>query len=1025
MIKHLLLTLGIVAASVSLQAQNYGNYLTTGRGFTEVTSVSEIEATPDNCYILCSAEDIGFIVGVGTYEAKPDWASGETKALRYISAATDPVLNLSNFFTIEQSGGYIGLRNLVYNSDLFQTHDNAGYMYVNTFTDKNLDEWSYLTPTFQNGYWLFESGKYPMSSNNWACGYLGPWNKTVAAGEAIALNRRNTEGDEAGHYRLFRIAKNDLMTEWGALWQAASASRLIDATWMITNPSFETGDERGWTLNGKDPNGNDEFKTRDYSMSNRDGAFLMNAYQWWAASLSVSQTVSHVPSGKYELSGVVATWANRTVTFTGNGTTATVNGIDDQTGIPVTIDVTVGINEKLVINVGSTGQWWLDDHTDEIQTFFKVDNFQLNCKTLYMNALALPLPNDNTTQLLPGIWYYYDCEYLTNYQLIGNINGMVYSTDGEKTLASVSTASVARQMTLEKGRYYFKTTQSNVTLQILPERQVEETGTFTAVALNVDGLPKELNFVVYNYELNPDGPGPEGTKLISQYLASKGYDFVGCSEDFNYNGNLMSSLSNDYNCGKVRATLSVEGLSLSTMLNGFRFDTDGLNLIWKKNTVTAANETWTQWNSMVSTDGNQYVKKGYRHYDMTFQGVVFDVYILHMDAGDTNATASREAQWQQLAAAINNTDLSRPKLIIGDTNSRWTREDITANFMNQLNSTLKASDVWVEFYRNGIYPTTDMAALTDDVIPENYSNYEIVDKIIYINPTTVNTPQLVPLNFRIEQDYTYGKVNGTTDTTPLGDHRPVVVEFKILKAGEVTPVEIVLPNDGTNNHKIVEEADEALANVTLSGRTLYKDNSWNTICLPFSMTEDQVNTQLAPTALMTLTSTDYNPSTYTLTMNFADATEIQAGKPYIVKWSQGNNSVDPVFSGVTINKTLLPVEKNYADFIGTYTPIILEAGDKSVLYLGASNTLYYPNADNITIGACHAYFTLNENLYGGEPVNQVNTFVLNFGDSVSGIENVQWSTDNGQWYTIDGVKLQSKPTERGLYIHGKNKVLIK
>ena len=59
---------------------------------------------------------------------------------------------------------------------------------------------------------------------------------------------------------------------------SASSTNPVDATWLITNPSFETGDETGWTLIGKDPNGNDEFKTRDYGMSGKDGQYLMNAY---------------------------------------------------------------------------------------------------------------------------------------------------------------------------------------------------------------------------------------------------------------------------------------------------------------------------------------------------------------------------------------------------------------------------------------------------------------------------------------------------------------------------------------------------------------------------------------------------------------------------------------------------------------------------------------------------------------------------------------------------------------------------
>ncbi|MBQ1627344.1 MAG: hypothetical protein II100_07540, partial [Prevotella sp.] len=94
----------------------------------------------------------------------------------------------------------------------------------------------------------------------------------------------------------------------------------------------------------------------------------------------------------------------------------------------------------------------------------------------------------------------------------------------------------AQQVTLPKGRVYFKTSSNDATLIVKPCREMLESEEFTAVALNVDGLPKELNFIVSQLDLNPDGPGQEGTKKISRYLASKGYDFIGCSEDFNYHG---------------------------------------------------------------------------------------------------------------------------------------------------------------------------------------------------------------------------------------------------------------------------------------------------------------------------------------------------------------------------------------------------------------------------------------------------------------------------------------------------------
>lgn len=780
----------LMANTICATAERYSTYLTASKGFTLVKSTEDIIGSDDYCYILASAEQADLIVGVGPYEVKPAWASEDTKALRYKTVSSDPVYDLSNFFTIEKNGEYIGLKNMQYGNYFFQTHDNAGFMYVLTYTEPTLSEWCYLIPTYQSTYWKFESGKYPMSSGNWACGYLGPWNKVVKTGEPLALNRRNTADDKAGHYRIYRIAKKTLIERHNSLWKSVTSSSPVDFSCLITNPSFETGDETGWTLSGKEP-GNEEFKVMKSSLSNMQGEYLMNASQWWAPSLGVSQAVTGIPSGMYELSGVVATSPERYVTFSGNEGTTTKAGQGISTGIKVTNNITI-TNGKLLVSAGSTGQWWVEGHESETQTFFKLDNVQLKCKAIFLDGLSIPLPNDRSTKLIPGQWYYFDVSYKTEYHLFGNIGGILYSSDGNKTLAQITTAAAKRQMTLQRGRAYFQATTENATLSIMPCREIHE-GTFTVAALNVDGLPKEINYIVGKYELNPDGPGSEGTTKISRYLASKSYDLIGCSEDFNYNGSLMESLNDQYWCGTIRKTLSIEGLDYGELIKGnLHVETDGLNLVWKFNNVSANNESWTRWWDTEATDGNQYVEKGYRHYDVQVNGgPIIDVFILHMDAGDTNATWSRESQWRQLAGAVNESDASRPKLIIGDTNSRWTRENIKANFMDLLNTNLTAGDVWVEMYRNGVYPTVDMGDLTDQSDPTNFTNYEIVDKIIYINPTADNTMLLTPQSFRIEQDYTYGNIDGNDDNTPLGDHRPVVVTFKYINAGDIIP----LPND--------------------------------------------------------------------------------------------------------------------------------------------------------------------------------------------------------------------------------------
>ena len=1041
----LLLSTGLCCAA------DYTTFINTERGFTEVTSTDAIWADANYYYILVPAETNELIVGVGAYEAKPDWASTESKALRYKSAATDPVLDLTNFFTIEKSGQYIGLRNVVYSADLFQTHDNAGYMYVNTFTDKNLDEWSYLIPHWQSdGYWLFENGKYPASNTEGWRGYMGSWTPgRMVVDEPIALNRLNTDGDPAGHYRLFRIVKTDLLTQQHKALLNASASNPLNATWLITNPSFETGDETGWTLIGKDPNGNDEFKTRDYGMTGKDGNYLMNAYQWWASSLSVSQTITNAPCGQYELYGTVASFNGRTISFTANSNSATATGVNDATGVNVNTNVTIGIDGKLIITVGSTTDWWTEDvtHADnDNRCFFKLDDVRLICKGVFLNAYAIPLPNNDATQLQAGQWYYYDVDFGMDYTLLGNTYNMVVSADGDKPLSEVTTTAAARQMPLPSGRVYFKTTRSDATLSLHPARNVEESGTFTAVALNVDGLPQKIA----TYDLNPDGPGRDGTLKISQYLASKGYDFIGCSEDFNYNGALMEYLDG-YSCGKIRNTLSVTGLDYWQLIQGnIHVDTDGLNLLWKNSKISATNESWTPWNSTESTDGNQYVNKGYRHYDVQIDGEngpVIDVYILHMDAGDTNATWSRESQWQQLAAAINNTDLTRPKLVIGDTNSRYTREDVISHFINRLSTDFTMSDVWVEFYRNGIYPTTDMGDLTDQSDVNNYSNYEIVDKIIYINPKAANTVQLVPVEFKIEHDYTYDYVDHDGNTTPLGDHHPVVVTFKYQLSGDALPTPITLA-DAADNSSTLAKAEGALANVTLQGRTLFKDGSWNTLCLPFSMTAQQVSEQLAPAGLMEFdtqnkwlmvngqwiisdeghkTGIDGN----TLYLNFKDATTINAGTPYIIKWTSGDALVNPIFNAVTVaagDAGSISSTDGSVTFLGTYNPVPLVKDDQSNLYLADDNNLYYPSADNFFVNAFRAYFQLSD-------PTKARRFVLNFSDNTAtdiiSIENGKWKIDNkGTVYNLNGQRVNvgagSMPArQKGIFVVNGKKLVIK
>ena len=92
---------------------------------------------------------------------------------------------------------------------------------------------------------------------------------------------------------------------------------------------------------------------------------------------------------------------------------------------------------------------------------------------------------------------------------------------------------------------------------------------------------------------------------------------------------------------------------------------------------------------------------------------------------------------------------------------------------------------------------------------------------------------------------------------------------------------MTLAADADNNAAITT-ANGLMYDVTLDGYTLYRDGSWNTLTVPFNLS-DFTGTPLEGATVKTLASSNYSDGT--LTLNFSnDPTAIEAGKPYSVQW---------------------------------------------------------------------------------------------------------------------------------------------
>ncbi len=300
--------------------------------------------------------------------------------------------------------------------------------------------------------------------------------------------------------------------------------------------------------------------------------------------------------------------------------------------------------------------------------------------------------------------------------------------------------------------------------------------------------------------------------------------------------------------------------------------------------------------------------------------------------------------------------------------------------------------------------------------------------VLRVNGTSVMGKTLnIAKGGAVEMQFSFIPKQGGNNTLALYDSR--TGGTKIGTETVVNIIDVLTLANTEDNSTAISTANGNTANVTLDGRTLYKDGDWNTLCLPFNLS-NFTGTPLEDATVKTLTSSSFNSETGSLTLTFSDdLTAIEAGKPYIVKWASGANIVNPAFQGVVVSNAEYNIVTTNATFTGSYDPILLTGGDRSVLYLGSSNKLYFPASDR-TIGACRAHFQL-EGITAGDPAsgNEIKAFVMNFeeddADGIGLIQNSKFKIQNEgeEWYDLSGRKLSGKPEKGGIYIHNGKKVL--
>ena len=236
--------------------------------------------------------------------------------------------------------------------------------------------------------------------------------------------------------------------------------------------------------------------------------------------------------------------------------------------------------------------------------------------------------------------------------------------------------------------------------------------------------------------------------------------------------------------------------------------------------------------------------------------------------------------------------------------------------------------------------------------------------------------------------------------------------------------------DTEDNGLAVQEKNAAKCNIKLE-RTL-QAGSWNTLAVPFDMSANMLKTAFGDgTKLKELTGSSLTGNKLTLT--FADATAIEAGKPYLV--SVPAEVKNPSFSDVTISQTSLPATTTYVDFIPAFGKSLVTGptGDEnnswSVMFLGSNNKFYHPSVvnqpdnDASYMKGFRAYFRLHN---GAANAVEYTSNIDSEATAIQSVETEVSRMEHDVWYDLNGRKVSAASgLKKGVYIRNGKKIVIK
>lgn len=228
--------------------------------------------------------------------------------------------------------------------------------------------------------------------------------------------------------------------------------------------------------------------------------------------------------------------------------------------------------------------------------------------------------------------------------------------------------------------------------------------------------------------------------------------------------------------------------------------------------------------------------------------------------------------------------------------------------------------------------------------------------------------------------------------TSLDVHfEPDVVEPEVVELED---------NNADSYYDSFASAHAGEVDVKLVNRT-FKGGMWNTVCLPFSLTQEQTESVFGTHAVANFRSATGDYTGLDIYVSYVTTGGIVAGRPYLVYPTE--DIVEPVFEGVTFstftNSSTYSLESSDITLQGTLRPTAMEMGNLTTLCMGNNSTVYYPSVSH-NIKAFRAYFVIEEE--AGPMAPERARFIVMQTETPTGCSNISAENNRPRKYIQNG-----------------------